>query len=122
MSAKPQNPGPSESLAERWRARAEQLERFAPAAAVAFRDCAAELDAQLRATSEAVLTIEEAALVSGFSKDHIRHQLAAGAIANVGRKGRPRVRAGDLPRKIVRTRSTYDPGAEALRLMRRGNP
>lgn len=109
------------SLATAWRARADELERFAPAAAIAFRECAAELEAQTRHDAEAILTLGEAALASGYSREHIRHQLAAGTIKNVGKKGRPRVRAGDLPRKATRTATAkaYDPGADALSLVRR---
>ncbi len=107
------------SLAEHWRTRADELERYAPAAAVAFRECAAELDAQGRQDADAVLTLQEAALASGYSPEHLRHQIAAGAIPNVGRKGRPRVRAGDLPRKAPRAGNAYDPGADALSLVRR---
>ena len=48
---------------------------------------------------EEVLTIGEAAATSGYSVDHIRHQVAEGKIPNIGVKGSPRVRRGDLPLK-----------------------
>lgn len=111
-----------ESLSDRWRQRADQLEPYAPAAATAFRACADEFDAQARHDAEAVLTIHEAAVASGYSPEHIRHQIAAGALKNVGKKGRPRVRAGDLPRKAARAGSVYDAGADALSLVRRVGP
>lgn len=117
----PQNPTSVAALAAVWRDRARELEPFAPPVAVAFRRCADELEAQLRVAADAVLTLAEAALASNFSVDHLRHEIAAGRIPNVGRKGRPRVRAGDLPRKLRRgaTASTaYDPGADALTLVR----
>lgn len=102
-----------------WRSKAEQLERFAPAAAVAFRDAALELETALRVDADAVLTLQEAALASSYSVDHLRHLLASGALRNVGQKRRPRVRAGDLPRKASTRTSRYDPNADALRLVGR---
>lgn len=105
------------ALVATWRAKAEQLERYAPAAAVAFRDAALELEAALRVDADAVLTLREAALASGYSADHIRHLVASGALRNVGAKRRPRIRAGDLPRKASRRTSSYDPNADALRLV-----
>lgn len=104
-----------------WRAKASELERFAPAAAVAFRDAALALETALRADANAVLTLAEASMASGYSKDHLRHQIASGAIPNVGKKRRPRVRAGDLPRKLV-SRTAYDPNADAMQLVRRTTP
>jgi hypothetical protein len=102
-----------------WRAKAEELERFAPPAAAAFRDAALELETALRVDANAVLTLAEAAMASGYSKSHLRHRIASGAIPNVGKKRSPRVRAGDLPRKLA-ARTAYDPNADALHLVRRG--
>ena len=109
---------PVPQLPAAWRGEADRLERFAPAAAVAFRDAAQQLEESQRAAASDVLTLEEAALASGFSKDHLRHQIATGMIANVGKKGRPRVRAGDLPKKAPRKPSPYDPSADAVQLVR----
>ena len=107
------------ALPASWRANADHIERFAPAAAVAFRDCAAELDRELLNAENAVLTISEAAMVSGLSKDYIRHLIADGDIPNHGKKGRPRARSGDLPcvRRVPRS-SPYSPDADAIRLSR----
>lgn len=105
-------------LAARWRLKAEQLERFAPAAATAFRDAALDLESELRAVEDETLTLSEAAQSSGFSVDHLRHLVAAGAIANAGRKGAPRIRRADLPRRAPKaTGSTYDPHQDALQLL-----
>ena len=104
-----------------WRSRAAELERFAPAAAAAFRDAAQELEAALRVDANAVMTLAEAALASNYSKDHLRHMIASGAIPHVGKKRRPRVRAGDLPHKAS-ARTAYDPNADALSLVRRATP
>jgi hypothetical protein len=86
-------------LAARWLSRAEELERFGSPAAVAFRDCARELESELRAGDDELLTLAQASTESGLHADTIRHKIAAGEIPNAGRKGSPRVRRGDLPRR-----------------------
>ena len=43
--------------------------------------------------------ITEAVAASGYSADHLRSLVATGAIQNAGRRGSPRIRQGDLPRK-----------------------
>ncbi|MDB4916297.1 MAG: hypothetical protein JWM95_3941 [Gemmatimonadetes bacterium] len=62
-----------------------------------------ELLADLHALSQAnaleELTLREAALLSGYSVDHLQRLVSSGQLENVGRKGRPRVRRGDLPVK-----------------------
>ena len=107
------------ALVTAWRSRAEELERYSAPAAVAFRDAAQELETALRVDANAVLTLAEAAMASLYSKDHLRHLIAAGAIPNVGKKRSPRVRAGDLPRKATARAGVYDPDAEAMRLVSR---
>jgi|SRR5919108_2364668 hypothetical protein len=106
-------------LLERWRAEAARLERFAPAAAVAFADCARELEDALRAADDEPLTLEQGAAESGFSKDHLRHLIGSGAIANAGRRHAPRIRRGDLPRKAKRRVGRYDVEADARQLINR---
>jgi hypothetical protein len=104
-----------------WRTRAAELERFAPAAAEAFRDAAAELDAALQAESDEELTLSEAAKVSGYSDRRLRELIADGVVPNAGRKGAPRVRRADLPLRRGKLRpperGTYDVQADAQRLM-----
>lgn len=111
-------------LATGWRERAEQLDRYAPTVAAAFRDCADQLDVALRSADEEVLTLAAAAAESGFSADHLRHEITANRIPNAGKKGRPRVLRRDLPRKAKRatgsaTLSAYDPASDALSLVSR---
>jgi hypothetical protein len=79
----------------------------------------AQLDLAMQESEAEVLTLDEAATASGYSADHLRKCVAAGAIPNAGDKGRPRIRRGDLPRKAPRGQSGYDAGADALRLERR---
>jgi hypothetical protein len=108
------------ALPAAWRERAEGLERYVPAVATAFRDAAQELEAALRSEADKLLTLQEAAAASGMHADHVRHLVRDGRLHNYGRKGAPRVRAGDLPRKPARrTPTTYDVAADALSLVRR---
>jgi hypothetical protein len=85
-------------LIEAWRAKAEQLERYAPVAAVAFRDAALELEAALHSTEDGV-TLAEAERLGGYSADHLSRLVREGRLTNVGRKYAPRIRRADVPVK-----------------------
>lgn len=112
---------PLEALAERWRADALLLERYgATEAAAACRRHADELEAGLRDEADALLTLDEAERESGYSRDRLRHLVAAGAVPNAGRKGAPLIRRADLPRKRgSRARADFDPDALASQLLGR---
>jgi hypothetical protein len=113
-------------LAASWRARAEQLRPYAPAAAEAFERAAAELEGALREAADEELTLAEAAVESGYSERRIRELLADGDVpmAPGGRKGRPRIRRADLPRRPggagQGSVGGYDPDADAAALLSRG--
>ena len=111
---------PSE-LAIQWRADADVLERRnAPDLARVYRSVADELDAALRAVDDDTLSLAEAAEVSGYSLDRLRHKVTAGEIPNAGRKGKPLIRRGDLPSKKRRTASgRFNPEDAARALLRR---
>lgn len=64
-----------------------------------------------------VLTLREAAEVSGYSLDHLGRLVRDGQIANVGRPHRPRVRRGDLPKKAI---LRAGPPTEILRMSSKG--
>lgn len=105
------------ALAATWRERAIDIERFAHPAAEAFRECAAALERAVAANENASLSLEDAARESGYSRDHLRHLVADGALPNAGRKHKPLVRRGDLPRRAARpSRGGYDPAVDAVRL------
>ena len=78
-----------------------------------------ELDAAERTDADRPVTLPEAAELSGYHADTIRHKIAAGELENAGRKHVPRVRASDLPRKPAKVAigSSYDPAADALTLV-----
>lgn len=107
-------------LVTSWRERADVLEPYAPHVARAFRDHADELEAALHSAMDALLTLDQASRESGYTADHLRHLVAQGTIPNAGKKGAPRVRRADLPRRVKPTPSTaYDPDADALTLLQR---
>lgn len=86
------------ALLGQWRTRAKELEPYAPAVAEAFRRAAAELEQAQHGGDEGV-TLREASEAGGYHIDHLQRLVSAGAIANVGRKGRPRIRRCDIPVK-----------------------
>ena len=99
-----------------WRSRAVQLDPYSSSAAEAFRTAAGELDTALREAADAPLTLAEATAESGYSKRRLRELIASGALVNIGRKGAPRIRRADLPRK-PRADDGFDAGAEAMEIL-----
>lgn len=90
-------------LLARWRADAAVLRlRGAPGQADALESCAAELEAYEREKALEALTLEQAAGESGFSYSALEKMIRRGMLLNVGGKGSPRVRRGDLPKKPTR--------------------
>jgi hypothetical protein len=49
-----------------------------------------------------LLTLDAATTESGYSAERLRHLVADGAVPNAGRRGAPRVRRGDLPKRANR--------------------
>lgn len=105
------------SLAERWRADAETLERYEDfRTGKVLRGCADDLEMAMRSVAGEALSLKEAARESGYSADRLGHMIAEGLIPNAGRKGSPRIRRGDLPRKN-KTAGAFDPAAKARELV-----
>ena len=113
-------------LSAEWRARADALQPFAPAAAAAFRQAAAELEEALRDAANEALPLADAARESGYSERRLRELMASGDLPNAGKKGRPRIRRADLPRKHRRARAAagagYDAADDARAVLARGRP
>lgn len=86
-------------LVAAWRARAEELKPYAPAAAHAFQTAAAELERCMGANTSEPLTLSQAATESGYSADHLARLVRQGKLQNAGRPNAPLIRRGDLPRK-----------------------
>lgn len=108
-------------LATKWRADADVLEAYAPEMAKVCRSHADALDAALRSVDDDVLSLADAARASGYSPDRLRHKVSSGEIPNVGKKGAPRIRRGDLPLKKNAKASGFDAVAAARGLLRVSN-
>ena len=67
--------------------------------AIAYERCAQRLEDLLRSEAEQLLTLPEAARLSGYSADHLGRLVREGTIPNAGRPGSPRIARGDVPVK-----------------------
>ena len=81
---------------------------------------AAELEAALRDAEAEELTMAESVIASRYSERRLRELVAVGALENVGKKGSPRFRRGDLPKKPRgRSCSGYDVEVHAREIVGR---
>jgi len=88
-------------LVARWRAEAEVLRRRgAESLAALLAGCADELAEWAKAHELEALTLEQAAVESGYSYSALQHMVAERRIKNAGTQHRPRIRRNDLPRKV----------------------
>ena len=99
-------------LAHKWRARAGESRDAAqngdsPAMQGVYKEiagreerCANELDAAVVKWQNEELTIKQAAEESGYDEEVLRRAVRDGRIPNAGRKGSPKIRRADLPRKL----------------------
>jgi hypothetical protein len=112
-----------------WRARANELRRWANEGAARAFECAAEeLLGALAREGHSLLTIEESARLVGRHRDTIGNALRRGRLTNHGRPRRPRIRKSELVTVYVPSgvaaakRPAYDAAADARTLLegRRG--
>jgi hypothetical protein len=74
----------------------------------------------MRTAEDERLTLAQAAREANMHADTLRHLVSAGRIPNAGKKGAPRIRRKDLPRRAAAAPSqSYDPAADALSLVSR---
>jgi hypothetical protein len=107
-------------LIDDWRAEAAVCRRRgSPIAADALESCAADLVARLREMELESITLEEAAAESGYSYSALQKKVASGDLTNVGKRGAPRVRRGELPKKANPTRRSAVPNLVGDLLLRR---
>ena len=66
-----------------------------------IRSVADELEAVLGRQGSELLTLQEAAEVSGYSSDHLGRLVRDGQIPNAGRPRAPRICRSDLPNKTA---------------------
>ena len=87
-------------LAQRWRGDAALLSRRGlREAATLLESVVDDLDGVLQKAGSELLTLQEAASLSGYSVGHLGRRVLKGDIANAGRKGAPRIARRDLPLK-----------------------
>ncbi len=87
--------------AEQWRARADVFDAHAcPATAAAYRHAADELEHDLSAWAEEMLSVTNASEESGYSPEYLRRLVREGKLSTERTGGsRIHVRRGDLPAK-----------------------
>ena len=72
------------------------------AAACVYDKCADELEALALERGSAPLTLDEAAALGGYSRDHLGRLVRNGKIPNAGLPGSPRIALKDVPIKAGR--------------------
>lgn len=88
------------SCAGTWRADAAVLRRYGAAAlADLLERCAADLGSEQRARLDALVTLDEAVQLTGFTRGHLRRLCRSGKLANAGTEAAPAFRLAALPRK-----------------------
>ena len=87
-------------LIERWRSEMDTLRKWGAGADILGR-CINELESVLDAEKLEAITLGEAVRVSGYSYSSLQKKVAGGELPNIGKKGSPRVRKGDLPKKAA---------------------
>jgi hypothetical protein len=91
---------PLERLLSRWRSDADVLEEHgAIDRASGLRKAAKDVESALEETELESLTIEQAVEEGGYTYSAIEKGLRNGELPNVGKRGSPRIRRGDIPRK-----------------------
>lgn len=109
----------------RWRARRDELARLGAyvEGAKLCDEVLADFEAVTAAEDDAVLSLQQAARLSGYCADHLRKLVRQGKL-RATRRGRSLFfRAGDLPKKpaVVDAQPlrAYDPVADARRVATR---
>ena len=87
-------------LADQWRREAASYERDGQPGAAILRRVADELDAWIEKHDGELLDLTTASGVSGYSTDQLRRFLDAHRLTDYGRPGSPKVRRGDLPKRL----------------------
>jgi hypothetical protein len=88
------------TLIDTWRSDAETLRRYGDTRAATICDRhAEEVERAMRDRENELLTLTQAAQISGYSDDHLGRLVRNGRLRNWGQHGSPRVRRGDLPSK-----------------------
>lgn len=90
-----------QDLPNAWREKAETLRRYGASVQADVMDAlAGEAEAAWATYQNDALTLAEASAEGGHSPEHLQALVASGRIENVGKKGRPRIRRRDVPKKV----------------------
>jgi hypothetical protein len=93
-----------EALVIEWRSSADDLRDMGLSQPAAQRDVDADkLEGVITEWLDECLTLDQAALESGYTYNHIQACVSEGKLPNAGERGAPRVRRRDLPMKGGRT-------------------
>ncbi len=89
------------ALAERWQDEASGYERDRAMVEghLLLRRLVDEMREAWHEDQREPVTVAEASALSGFSRSHLYHCIEDGTLPNAGRRGTPRIRRRDLPRK-----------------------
>jgi hypothetical protein len=112
-------------LAFQWEKDAQLLAQYgSPQQADVLRHCSQKLFEVIKSEKEVLLTLTLASQVSGYSADHLGRMVGDGKLTNYGRKGSPKLRLGDLPKKpravVADMSAKYDADTDARSLLARG--
>ena len=106
-------------LAARWRADADLLRNHGAIEAATTTDLHAEqvIEAVERAEDEE-LTLAQGSVESHYAVRTLRQKVASGEIPNAGKKNAPRIRRGDLPKRVgSRSADAFDASAAAQSIL-----
>jgi hypothetical protein len=88
-------------LVAKWSTRRDEYRRLSVMVdgARLCEEVLGDLRLLIETQGETVLSISDAAAISGYSREHLGRLVKEGKLENVGRPHAPRVRRGDLPMK-----------------------
>jgi hypothetical protein len=112
-------------LASQWEKDAHLLAQYgSPQQAEVLRHCSRKLFELIKSEKDVLLTLTLASQLSGYSADHLGRMVGDGKLTNYGRKGSPKLRLGDLPKKpravVAANSGGYTPNADARSIVSRG--
>ena len=112
-------------LASQWENDAQLMAQYgSPQQADVLRHCSRKLFEVIKSEKDVLLTLTLASQVSGYSADHLGRMVGEGRLTNYGRKGSPKLRLGDLPKKpravVAANSGGYTPNADARSILSRG--
>lgn len=115
-----------DELQQRWSIRREEFSRLGAQVdgAKVIDEFLTDLAETSRVEADQLLSIREAARLSGYSVEHLARSVRCGRIPNSGRKNKPLIRRNDLPQKPKSSlargdNESYDVIADARSLMSR---